>query len=99
MNMSFQITEDDIMNVLDSHNVDLKDSIECVMEIIDDNEIDNAALSVDIGPEDDDDDILMKQTDAAYDEIAWQLFQAGFISENQISKYGNPDLLKKVIKN
>lgn len=97
--MAFQITEDDVVNVLNSHNVDLEDSMESVMLMIDDVEIDKAALSVDIDPEDDDNDILMKQTEAAYDEIAWQLFQAGFITENQISKYGNPDLLKKMIEN
>lgn len=97
--MAFQITEDDVVNVLNSHNVDLEDSMESVMLMIDDVEIDKAALSIDIDPEDDDNDILMKQTEAAYDEIAWQLFQAGFITENQISKYGNPDLLKKMIEN
>lgn len=50
-------------------------------------------MSVDIDAEEDDDSIMNKQTDAAYDEIAWQLYQAGKITKEQIQKYGNPIIL------
>ena len=35
-------------------------------------------------------------SNAAYDEIAWQLYQAGIIQREQISKYGNPLLLDRM---
>lgn len=93
MNMGFQISEEDIINVLNSHQVTLSDSIDNIMSIIDDDKVSNAALSVDIDAEEDDDSIMNKQTDAAYDEIAWQLYQAGKITKEQIQKYGNPIIL------
>lgn len=93
MNMGFQISEEDIINVLNSHQVTLSDSIDNIMSIIDDDKVSNAALSVDIEAEEDDDSIMNKQTDAAYDEIAWQLYQAGKITKEQIQKYGNPIIL------
>lgn len=94
MSMGFQVTDDDIINVLNSHNAEVPEDIEEVMAIIDDVEIEKEALSIDIDS-DDDEYILMKQTEAAYDEIAWQLYQAGFITEKQIEKYGNVNILNK----
>lgn len=96
MSMGFQITEDDVQTVLDSYNTVTNESMEEVMSIIDDNAVSEAALSVDIDPDDDDEEILMKQTEAAYDEIAWQLYQQGYINQKQIEVYGNTDLLKRV---
>lgn len=93
MNMGFQISEEDIINVLNSHQVTLSDSIDNIMSIIDDDKVSKAALSVDIDAEEDDDSIMNKQTDAAYDEIAWQLYQAGKITKEQIQNYGNPIIL------
>lgn len=96
MSMGFQVTDDDIKNVLNSHNAEMPEDIGEVMCIIDDVEIEKAALSVDIDPDDDDDYIFIKQTEAAYDEIAWQLFKSGFITDKQIEKYGNSKLLNRV---
>lgn len=96
MSMGFQITESDVTNVLDSHNVDIPADMEDIMSMIDDAEVESAALSVDIDPDDDEDLIFLNQTEAAYDEIAWQLYKAGFISKEQISKYGNTDILTRV---
>lgn len=93
--MDFQITEDDVLNVLTSHNVKVPSNMEEIMSMIDDAEIAQAALSVEINEDEDEDEIMDKQTDAAYNEIAWQLLQAGFISKEQISAYGNSVLLSR----
>lgn len=94
---AFQITQDDVENVLASHNVSYDDAtMDDIMAAIDDGEISYAALCVDVDLDDDDDDVLEKQTEAAYDEIAWQLYQGGFIQEWQIEKYGNKDLLSRI---
>ena len=96
MSMGFQINDDDILNVLSSHNAQTPENLDEVMAIIDDEQIEKAALSVDIDPDDDEDYIFIKQTEAAYDEIAWQLYQSGFITEKEIEKYGNSKLLDRV---
>ena len=96
MSMAFEVTQHDVSHVLNSHNVEVPSDMDEVMAIIADSEIEKAALSVDIDPDDDEDYIFIKQTEAAYDEIAWQLYQAGFITEQQIDKYGNPNLLNRV---
>lgn len=93
--MEFQITQDDVETVLDSYNASYTNRIDEIMDMIDDSEVSNAALSVDIDPYDDDEETLMKQTEVAYDEIAWQLYKEGFITKNQIQLYGNTDLLKR----
>lgn len=95
MSMGFQITQDDVETVLGSYNVTIPSDMEDIMSMIDDAEISQAALSVDIDPDDDDEEILMKQTEAAYDEIAWQLYEEGFITKEQIKLYGNTDLLHR----
>lgn len=96
MSMGFEITQDDVEIVLDNYNTVTNQTIEDIMAMIDDNAVSKAALSVDINPEDDDEEILLKQTEAAYDEIAWQLYQQGFINQKQIEIYGNTDLLQRV---
>lgn len=53
-------------------------------------------MSVDFGEEEDWDNVLDKQTDAAYDEIALQLLRAGVINDEQIKAYGNKELLAMV---
>lgn len=95
MSMEFQITQDDVETVLDSYNASYTNRIDEIMDMIDDSKVSNAALSVDIDPYDDDEETLMKQTEVAYDEIAWQLYKEGFITKNQIQLYGNTDLLKR----
>lgn len=96
MSIGFEISQDDVLNVLSSYNVEMKDDIDDIMVIIDDEEISQVAMSVDFTEDEDDSEILMKQTEAAYDEIAWQLFQAGFIQEFQIEKYGNRLLIDRL---
>lgn len=96
MTMSFEITQDDVLNVLNSYNVKLPFNMEEIMSIIDDENVSQAALSVDIGDEEDDEEVIDKQTEAAYDEIAWQLFQSNFINKKQIEKYGNTLLLSRI---
>lgn len=96
MSIGFEISQDDVLNVLSSYNVEIKDDIDEIMIIIDDDEISDVAMSVDFTEDEDDEDILMRQTEAAYDEIAWQLFKAGFISEEQIDKYGNRLLIERL---
>ena len=96
MSIGFEISQDDVLNVLSSYNVEVKDDIDDIMVIIDDEEISQVAMSVDFTEDEDDSEILMKQTEAAYDEIAWQLFQAGFIQEFQIEKYGNRLLIDRL---
>lgn len=96
MSIGFEISQDDVLNVLSSYNVEIKDQIDDIMVIIDDDEISEVAMSIDFSEDEDDSEILMKQTEAAYDEIAWQLFQAGFITEGQIDKYGNRLLIERM---
>ena len=96
IDLAFEITQDDVFNVLSSYNVEIKDSIESIMEVIDDVEISSAALSIDFDESEDNEDILFKQTEAAYDEIAWQLYQAGFIQKSNVEKYGNINLLTRI---
>lgn len=95
MSMEFQITQDDVETVLRSYNASYTNRIDEIMDMIDDSEVSNAAMSVDIDPYDDDEETLMKQTEVAYDEIAWQLYKEGFITKNHIQLYGNTDLLKR----
>lgn len=96
MSMEFQITQDDVEAVLDSYNISYDNRIEEIMEMIDDVEVSKAALAIDIDPYDDNEETLLKQTEAAYDEIAWQLYQEGFITKKQIEQYGNTDLLHRL---
>lgn len=94
MSIGFEISQDDVLNVLSSFNVEVKEDIEDIMLVIDEDEISDVAIKVDFS--EDDSEILMKQTEVAYDEIAWQLFQAGFIQENHIDKYGNRLLIERM---
>lgn len=88
--MEFQITQEDVLNVLNSYQVTGFD-IEEVMVIIDDDQVSSAALSADI--DDDDETTLENQTQVAYDEIAKQLFDAGYITKEQVKKFGNTAIL------
>lgn len=96
MSIGFEISQDDVLNVLSSFNIDVKEDIEDIMLVIDEDEISDVAMKVDFSEAEDDSEILMKQTEVAYDEIAWQLFQAGFIQENHIDKYGNRLLIERM---
>ena len=93
MNMHFEITQDDVINVLNSHKAS-SDNIEEIMEIIDDDTISDAAMNAQIDI-DDEEETLNAQTEVAYDEIAKQLLEAGYITPEQIKKYGNISLLVK----
>ena len=90
--MGFQITEEDVVNVLKSHNAFNAHDInmEDIMSMIDDDEISKAALDEDI---DDDEVTLTKQTDVAYDVIAKQLLNFGYITVEQVKEYGNVAIL------
>lgn len=96
-NYGFEISVDDIENVLNSHKVDFtpKDLVS-YSELIDYDVVSDAAMNVDFSKEEDWSDVLDKQTEAAYDEIALQLLRAGVISDEQVKVYGNKDLLNVV---
>lgn len=99
MSMGFQITQEDVEVVLGSYNATIPSDMEEIMSIIDDVEISEAALSVDVDSDEDEEEVLMKQTEVAYDEIAWQLYQEGYITKKQIKLYGNTDLLHRTQEN
>lgn len=97
MIVGFTISDEDIRTVLESHNVFFSDEkIEEIMAGIDDNEVQEAAFSVDYNEEEDDCDILDKQTEAAYDEIAKQLYELEYLTKEDILQYGNPVILNAV---
>lgn len=96
MSHAFEMSEYDVENVLELHQVKYTEkSLEQMMSIIDENEVTEAALSAIFDENDADDAILEKQTETAYEEIAWQLFKAGFIKKRQIEKFGNKELLNR----
>lgn len=94
MNLAFTITEDDIINVLNNHNIKFNQTkLEEILEIIDDNQVSESALNIDMDVNDDDISILDKQTEEAYNEIARQLYKSGYLSKDDIKDYGNPMIL------
>ena len=94
MNNGFQITQDDIETVLQSYGVTYsQESLEKISELIEDSEVSSAAMSVDYSEGESDDDILDKQTEAAYDEIAKQLFKLNIITKEQVLANGNTLIL------
>jgi uncharacterized Fe-S cluster-containing radical SAM superfamily protein len=99
MSLGFQITQDDIRNVLNNYQVKYtKEQLEEISSLIDDGLVEEVAISIDftIDFEIDfnDEEILNKQTDAAYDEIARQLYELNYISKEQIEIYGNIKILE-----
>lgn len=98
MSYAFEVTHEDIFVILHSHHVQMDDDmINSILDSLDDDLITKAVLSVDI--DGDDDEVLHKQTEVAYDAIALQLLNSGYITEDQIRKYGNPDLLNMYSQN
>lgn len=94
IDLAFEINKDDIITVLESHHVSLKGKkLQDATNSIDDDSVLDAVLSVDFDMNDE--DILDKQLEAAYDEIAKQLYENGYIKDLDIAKYGNPTILMK----
>lgn len=90
--LAFEISKEDIITVLESHNVFLKGKkLQEATDSIDDDSVADAALSVDFDMNDD--DILDNQLEAAYDDIAKQLYENGYLKDTDIAKYGNPAIL------
>lgn len=97
MIVGFTISDDDIRSVLKNHQVYFSDEkIDDIMTCIDDAEVQEAAFSVDFNEAEDNCDILDKQTDAAYDEIAKQLYELKYLTKEDILEYGNPAILNAV---
>lgn len=90
-NLGFQITDEDVENVLTSYSVNSvdEDKIREIMSKIDDDLVSSAALSVEFLMDEDDEDILNRQTEAAYNEIARQLKDLGYIGIKNQTKFGN----------
>lgn len=94
MNLGFEITKQDIENVLNSYGEKVnKKELEDISINIDDELVAREALFVDFDCEMSEEDILEKQTDAAYDEIARQLYCNGVLTKEAISKYGNISII------
>lgn len=97
MIVGFTISDDDVRTVLENHHVFFSDEkIEEIMSGIDDNQVQDAAFSVEFDEKEDNCEILDKQTEAAYDEIAKQLYQQEYLKKEDILKYGNPVILNAV---
>jgi ribosomal protein L16 Arg81 hydroxylase len=96
MNQGFEITQDDIENVLVSHGKNFtQEEIESIAEGIDDDIVASAVFAVEYDEEMSDEEILDKQTEAAYDEIASQLYENGVLTKEDVLKYGNPNIIKE----
>ncbi len=96
-NYGFEVSVDDIKNVLNSHKVDFApEDLRSYSELIDYDAVSDVAMNVDYGESEDWDDVLDKQTNAAYDEIALQLLRAGVVSDERVNLYGNKELLVMV---
>lgn len=93
-NMAFGISQDDVENVLYSYGVSPSNlDMDAVMSIIDDDMVADMALRADFNMDDSDDEILNKQTELAYGEIAKQLFTAGFIKKENVEKFGDKNII------
>lgn len=64
-----------------------------IFDLIDDDEVSDYALSAEFDEEESDEDILNKQIECAYDNIALQLYREGVIPKENIEKYGNSAIL------
>lgn len=90
----FEISNDDIDNVLARYGVVLAPgALEDAYDQVDADAVARVALSVDIAEGEDDEDVLARQTDAAYDDIAAQLVERGIIPLQAVVKAGNKGLL------
>lgn len=94
MSQAFEVTRDDIENVLSNYGV----AIPAELPEIDDMRVTDAALAADLSSieDGDDDGALSIQTDVAYDEIARQLVESGHIARKEVARYGNDTLLAVV---
>ena len=81
--MTYQLTQNDVEAVLESYNVS-NFNIEKIMVIIDDDSIYQACAEFN-------DEVT--QMEVAYDQIAKQLYQQGYISKEQVQDFGNSDIL------
>ena len=78
MNLSFELTEVDVYQVMVNHGmVPSDEDVSVAFELLDHSSIEDAALSADV--DDDDEATLNGQTSNAYAEIAAQLKRAGLI--------------------
>lgn len=90
----FELTNEDIETVLSNYGVVLTAvQLSEVFGLVDAVETSNAALAVDFEEGEDDETILNRQTEAAYDEIAAQLVSLKVLSVADIEAGGNTNLL------
>ena len=102
MTLGFQIKEEDVITVLDSHCVKYSKLLpeddsgntmpRSLLSMINQQEVENEVFSMDIDQFDSNDDIIKKQAEAVYDAIAWQLLKKGIPTKEEIIQYGNPVL-------
>lgn len=91
--MEFELTKDDIANVLTNYNISYDENLlNEISDLIDDNKVIDAAMSATI--EESDERTLINQIEVAYDEIASQLHDLNYIKDEDIIKYGNKDIVE-----
>jgi hypothetical protein len=96
MSLGFEITQDDVLNVLKSHQSSksfIEKNIDDIMSMIDDDEILSAVFAYDYDEYKTDEEILTDQTEIAYNEIAKQLYELNYITKEQIEKFGNKNII------
>ena len=92
---AFEITDQDLATVMARYGLKpSQDELEAVYDRIDASRVAKVALSIDFAGTEDDETILERQTEAAYDEVTAQLVQQGLVPLGTVVKTGSESLLQ-----